>query len=306
MRARSMRAHLPTHEWRVSGGAALIAAMIHAVLIAPLVLGSARHRPPLPDQFGAGASARIASSEVETAMTLVDLQQSESIDESPLEEIASAGIELPKFALMIASPQPTFAAELDEDAIEDRTLTEAAGDTSGHAAMFGRYIGQINARIERAWTRPRDPLEHGHFSCQTKIEQDAHGKVVSVELRHCSGSVSWQQSLVSAIEHASPLPSPPIPSVFAKQLVLSFSADAFQPGISDERAYQPDIRVAAAENGLSAPASEVSTESPASQLASFHGAIHLKIEGKNVTWTLAPAQESQSDTTEMANIVTSR
>ncbi len=283
----------PDRHWWASGTAAIGATVIHVSLIAPLVMATARHKPRLPDQIGAGASAQVASSELATSMTLVDLQQDSTSEESPLERLASEGIELPQSALMIASPEPTFAPDLDEDATEDRTMTEAAGDTSGHAAMFGRYIGQINARIERAWLRPRDPIESGRFSCQTKIEQDANGKVLSIELRHCNGNVSWQQSLVSAIEHASPLPSPPIPSVFAGRLILNFGSNAYEAGISDERAYQPEIRVADA--NVQVAASNQQIESPTPELTNFRGSIHLNIEGKKVTWELEPGQRTSTN-----------
>ena len=166
-------------------------------------------------------------------------------EDEPLEELASLGIELPQAALVIASPDPLPPPLLDEEAIDDSETTEASGDTHGHAQMFGRYLGQISARIERAWLRPRSPISAPRFSCQTKIEQDQDGKVLSIELRHCNGDARWQRSLVSAIEHASPLPAPPTPSVFARMLVLNFSADAFQAGISNARRYEPEIRLAA-------------------------------------------------------------
>jgi len=141
--------------------------------------------------------------------------------------------------------------------------------------------------------RSRDPIENGHFSCQTKIEQDPNGKVLTVELRHCNGSVAWQKSLVLAVEHASPLPAPPIPSVFTRELILSFSADTFQSGVSDELIYEPSIRVASARESTPATANISPTESQVPQLTGFQGSIRLDIQGQNVSWTLEPSEETQ-------------
>jgi hypothetical protein len=54
--------------------------------------------------------------------------------------------------------------------------------------------------------------------------------VVRVDLDHCNGSQRWQQSLVSSIRTASPLPAPPDVSVYADTLWLSFVSEGFQKG----------------------------------------------------------------------------
>ena len=281
-------------HWSVSSGAALAAAAIHALLLAPLVVGGSNARPPLPDQPGAGASALHSSTELVEAMTLVDLLHTKSSEEPPLEELASLGMELPSSMLVVASPELAPMPMLEEDMTEDSTV-EAVGDTQGHAAMFGRYLGQITARIERAWRRPRSAMEAARFSCQTKIEQDEQGKVLSVELRHCNGDTQWQRSLVSAIEHASPLPAPPTPSVFARSLVLSFSSEPWQEGVSNAHLFKPADRVAV--TGSTVTASEIVTNPNKSlaDVAGHRGHIELRIEGSKVQWTLG-ATKSDSAT----------
>jgi hypothetical protein len=286
--------HIHRRERWVSASTALFVAALHALFVTPFMLGAAAHkRPVMPDVPGAGASALKANAPLVEAMTLVDLSHAAQSDEPPLEELASLGIELPRSNLTIASPDfvPPF---FDEEAVEDPETTEAAGDTEGHAMMFGRYLGQISARIERAWRRPRSAIDAPRFSCQTKIEQDERGKVLSVELRHCNGDVRWQRSLVAAIEHASPLPAPPTPSVFARMLVLDFGAEPFQDGVSDEHHYEPEMRVAAL-SGLAAPRSSVDSDHAASQVAQHRGPIHLRIEGNTVTWTLQDPQETSAE-----------
>lgn len=273
-----------TRHWGVSSAAALVATALHVMLIAPLVIGGGNTRPPPPDQPGAGASALHSSTQLVEAMTLVDLLHTAPSEEPPLEELASLGMELPSSTVVVASPELAPMPMLEEDTTEDSTA-EAAGDTQGHAAMFGRYLGQITARIERAWKRPRTAIGVSRFSCQTKIEQDEQGKVLSVELRHCNGDAQWQRSLVSAIEHASPLPAPPTPSVFARMLVLSFSSESWQEGVSNAHLYEPVVAIASVSPAVP---SEVVTNPDKSlaDVARHRGHIELRIEGNAVQWTL--------------------
>jgi len=95
--------------------------------------------------------------------------------------------------------------------------------------MLGRYVNQINARIERAWRRPRDPIDSDRFRCRARITQEPTGKVKEIELDNCNGDAAWQVSLVRAIQSASPLPAPPDPKVFSRRLVLSFRSQTFSP-----------------------------------------------------------------------------
>jgi hypothetical protein len=110
--------------------------------------------------------------------------------------------------------------------------------------MFGRYQGQISARIERAWIRPRTPVDDSKgnataldnaqretpFVCQVQIRQDPRGNVEEVLLLHCNGTEAWRHSLVVAINQSSPLPAPPIPSVFARNVTMTFEAQPYEPG----------------------------------------------------------------------------
>jgi hypothetical protein len=47
---------------------------------------------------------------------------------------------------------------------------------------------------------------------------------------YCNGSVTWQQSLVTAILSASPLPAPPDPAVFTHSLTMTFEGQSYVAG----------------------------------------------------------------------------
>ena len=60
------------------------------------------------------------------------------------------------------------------------------------------------------------------FRCVVQIRQDDKGNVQEVLLIDCNGTEAWRRSLVVAINQSSPLPAPPIPSVFERALTMTF------------------------------------------------------------------------------------
>jgi hypothetical protein len=129
---------------------------------------------------------------------------------------------------------------------EDATASSVdSGDGAEHARLLGIYSGQIRARVERVWSRPRTPVSDGgssskapdtvgYFHCQAQIAQNSAGVVQEILLPHCNGSVAWQHSLVVAIQQASPLPAPPSPTVFSRTVTLNFVGYPYVSGGSDQ------------------------------------------------------------------------
>lgn len=147
---------------------------------------------------------------------------------------------------------PDFAPPilpLGDDA--DQKSGADVGDSENQARLFGIYTGQIQARIERVWRRPRSAVNEAAvptpapddvtFQCQAQIVQDSHGNVQEILLPQCSGSSDWQQSLVIAIRQASPLPAPPSESVFTNSVMLTFVGLPYSAD-SDEDEYQLPAR----------------------------------------------------------------
>jgi hypothetical protein len=144
----------------------------------------------------------------------------------------------------IVDPIP-LAASLPET--ESRSK-HVADDGGAGAPVDGLYLGQISARIDRAWRRPAEPLGGNPFICQARIDQDAAGNVVEVMIEGCNGTPGWQLSLVRAIQSASPLPAPPDPALFVRTLHMSFQAqppDSPQAGAEYEREYRAAVSSAA-------------------------------------------------------------
>jgi TonB-like protein len=131
--------------------------------------------------------------------------------------------------------------------LSEEAPPDASVDNDGDelTRLFGMYTGQIQARIERAWRRPRTAVDEGvaantdvSFQCRATIIQDNSGNVQEILLPNCNGSAAWQHSLVLAIRQASPLPAPPIKGVFNHSITLSFVGFEYTAG-SVEADYEP-------------------------------------------------------------------
>jgi len=145
----------------------------------------------------------------------------------------------------LESPAPLTLETLALDEEKQSESFSDNNDGAERARLYGIYSGQIQARIERIWTRPRTPVNDvssstktkdavDYFHCQVQVVQDSDGNVREVLLPNCNGSPAWQHSLVIAIQHASPLPAPPSPKVFTRSLSLDFTGYRYIAGAPEE------------------------------------------------------------------------
>jgi hypothetical protein len=172
--------------------------------------------------------------------------------------------------------------------------TEAVGDQANHALLFGRYVGQIKARIQRAWLRPRTAIGAALFNCRLQITQDRRGNAKETTLQKCNGDYRWHLSLVEAIQRASPLPAPPDPSAFADAVTLEFESAAFVAGQSHE-GFEPETRamVAAAQDERSHAQLHEFEDQLRSSTSVNNTPIDLRLTGGSVT---VPRGNPASDT----------
>ncbi|MDB6045687.1 MAG: protein TolA [Gammaproteobacteria bacterium] len=234
--------------------------LLHALLFVATWFGAPHHRNHVPNAQGAAAGAAAVTDE--SSMTLVFIDDTHASDKlgKRAYDITSLVINpevLSKQTADEKSYTPAAAARLNDtpdDKADDKvSIAEANGDQSGHAVLFGRYMGQITARIERAWLRPRTSPGTGSFACRVRIDQARNGSVREITLESCNGDVRWQASLVHAIQSASPLPAPPDPVVFSPVLTIDMDADPYVAGGSGE-GFEPATPVA-----MSAASAEAST-----------------------------------------------
>jgi hypothetical protein len=146
---------------------------------------------------------------------------------------------------------------LDEQPESGAVLANGNGNGEDSARLMGIYSGQIQARIERAWNRPRTPVNDGsdpahardlvdYFRCQVQIVQDSGGNVQEILLPNCNCTPAWQRSLVMAIQQASPLPAPPDPKVFSRSVSLNLVGYPYVAGRSEDGYETSRVEVAQA------------------------------------------------------------
>jgi hypothetical protein len=218
--------------------AALGSLLLHALLITSLLSGgTARHaRPPNAQDAGARGSADVFPMEV-IFIDPLSAAHGSGNGAPPMPAFEAPSLESPASPDLVAEVSPNYPDESDADHMNPE---ETASVDTGRSLLFGRYVGQISARVERAWLRPRIGVDAPAFSCRVRIDQDQTGAITEVTLEQCNGNSRWQTSLVRAIQSASPLPAPPDPSVFSRVLRLRFQADPYSVGKPPDQ-YEPAV-----------------------------------------------------------------
>lgn len=87
----------------------------------------------------------------------------------------------------------------------------------------GNWVAAIAQRVTRNWIRP--PNTPQGLDCFVKITQLPSGQVVDAVMERCNGDSVVQQSILTAVRKASPLPTPDNPDVFSRQITFEFQPD---------------------------------------------------------------------------------
>jgi hypothetical protein len=222
--------------------AAVICLVAHGLLLTTILWSAGTPAPPTDDL---PPTVHVTSDSSEEAMQWIVL------DPQALSDPSKERPELPPVHLQTFDTRKvlTEAAVLIQDLDLPRTPEATVADAGRLSQLYGRYMGQISARIDRAWLRPRTPVGGDSFSCRARILQDAVGNVLEVTLEQCNGDPRWQLSLVQAIDSASPLPAPPDANVFSRTVHLGFTAEGYSAGRHEEQ-YEPEMLSRAAQQNV--------------------------------------------------------
>jgi hypothetical protein len=221
--------------------------LLHLAIVPSALFGIRTHKVRPSEALGPGATLIKSESPPAETLILIALPPNVKTDQAMLEAPASAGRSPPNPLIMAISPDLLPSVDVSDVEIEDEKTPETIvdiGDSAERARLFGIYSGQMQARIERAWRRPRNAVnESNHspaaadvdqsFRCQVQIVQDNQGNVQEILLPNCNGSATWQRSLVLAIQQSSPLHAPPSPKVFSHTVTLRFVGYTYVPGVSE-------------------------------------------------------------------------
>jgi colicin import membrane protein len=93
-------------------------------------------------------------------------------------------------------------------------------DAARASGAMSSWVAQITARIQRAWIRP--PSARAGLECTIYLTQVPGGEITNVRLGSCNGDDAVKQSILDAAYRASPLPAPSDPSLFERNLEVTF------------------------------------------------------------------------------------
>ena len=209
---------------------ALTTALLHSLLLTSVVWnGGTSTSPRPPEKVGSAANSGSPAGSSSERLILIELSAVSVADVAPARPLLAELASTPNL-LKVMGPDSLPLQPLFSDENGESTASQPA-DVIARTQLIGLYEGQIRARIERAWIRPRTPLADRLFRCRVRIWQDEHGNVRDVRLQECEGTPDWFESMVTAIKAASPLPAPPNPAVFADTFEMSFQRAGSDPRV---------------------------------------------------------------------------
>lgn len=102
-----------------------------------------------------------------------------------------------------------------------RQLQQEEGELEARGSpAMAQYVAMIRQHVERRWTRPLSATEG--LECEVRVAQTPAGVVLTVQVGRCNGDAAVRQSIETAVHRSSPLPPPPDPRMFERNLVFIF------------------------------------------------------------------------------------
>ena len=116
------------------------------------------------------------------------------------------------------------AREASEAELRKSLAAEERATALQSSDEAARWRASIVARIQRAWIKP--PSAQAGIECIVRVTQVPGGEVTGVQVDSCTGGdAALRQSVQDAVDRASPLPSPPNPALFDRNLILTFKPE---------------------------------------------------------------------------------
>jgi colicin import membrane protein len=107
-----------------------------------------------------------------------------------------------------------------EDDLQRQLAAEADRQQAERAGLLDQYIRMIQDKIERNWTRPLSAKPG--LDCMVTVVQLPTGDVIDQRVTSCNGDDAVVRSIEAAVKLASPLPKPPNPNLFERNLNVRF------------------------------------------------------------------------------------
>jgi colicin import membrane protein len=165
-----------------------------------------------------------AEAERQAALAKQAEEQRQAEERAAAERKARAAAEAQKRAAQerqrLAEAQDASEREAD---LKRSLAAEQHANVARSAAALASWESQIAAKITRAWLRP--PTARSGIECVLNVTQVPGGDVTQVSIGECNGDQAVRESIEAAVYRASPLPPPPDPALFDRNLKINFKPD---------------------------------------------------------------------------------
>ncbi len=114
-------------------------------------------------------------------------------------------------------------AAMRERLLQEELARESARLEALASGAMDRYRFAITRKIEQNWVRPASAGPG--LECVINVRQVPGGEVISATIERCNGDAAVQRSIEAAVFKASPLPEPEDPSLFERNLRITFKPE---------------------------------------------------------------------------------
>ncbi|MBV8342230.1 MAG: cell envelope integrity protein TolA [Gammaproteobacteria bacterium] len=179
--------------------------------------------PPTPEELAKREAERKQAREAAEEQRRAVEELRRAAEEKAAAERAAAA-EREKRAAVERQREADARERNEQEAELKRSL---AAEERASAARSGPAVANwealIAAKITRAWLRP--PTARPGIQCMLYVTQVPGGEVTQVRIGDCNGDQAVRESIEAAVYRASPLPPPPDPALFDRNLKIEFKPD---------------------------------------------------------------------------------
>jgi len=166
------------------------------------------------------AQARQAAEQkVAQEKAAADKAAKEAAERKAAEARAAAERQAQERARRLAEAQEATDAQADLK----RSLAAEQANAVRSGPALANWQSLITAKIKSNWFRP--PTARSGIECTLYVTQVPGGEVTQVRIGDCNGDQAVRQSIEDAVYRASPLPPPPDPALFDRNLKIDFKPD---------------------------------------------------------------------------------
>ena len=112
-------------------------------------------------------------------------------------------------------------ASLEQEEAELNAEAQRMLKARERSRLIAEYQDAIRNKIERNWRKPLD--YQADDQCRVLVLQSLGGAVNDVVVENCTGNDEFRDSVEKAVWKADPLPEPPAPELFDREVRFTFS-----------------------------------------------------------------------------------